>query len=73
MTDEMRRELTIRLDAGEEFAVEVSFQRWSRGGQLLHASFCSLRADKTRTDCGYYQQRVLTDPIYARQKEKEDG
>jgi len=47
MTDEMRRALTDRLKAGEQFCVEVKFDRWTSGGRLRHPRFKRLRPDKT--------------------------
>ena len=58
MTDGQRHMFKDRLDAGQPFAVQVTFQRWATSGGLLHPSFHSLRPDKGPSDCSFASQKV---------------
>lgn len=67
MTDAKRDELRDRLVTGEEFVIQVNFQRWSRsGGDLLHPQFGGERSDKSYGDCRYHEQRMQSDPVYCK-------
>jgi len=56
LTDAERKLTTARLERGEEFAVEVSYQRVTSGGKLRHAQFRRIRNDKGRADCSQAAQ-----------------
>lgn len=51
MDDATRQILTKRLDAGDSFAVEVRFERWTSGNRLRHPRFLRVRDGKPRKDC----------------------
>lgn len=51
MTDVVRKELTERLDKGEQFAVEVKYERWTNGDRLRHPRFLRVRDDLTTENC----------------------
>ena len=58
MTDAQRFEFQKRLEDGDAFAVQVTFQRWATfGGGLLHPSFHSLRPDKGPEGCTFAIQK----------------
>ncbi len=57
MTDGHRHMFKDRLDAGQPFAVQVTFQRWATSGGLLHPSFHSLRPDKGPDGCTFASQK----------------
>lgn len=54
----MRDQLRDRLDAGEQFVVEIAYQCWTPACRLRHPRFVRLRPDKDIDSCAWAEQAL---------------